>query len=311
MINAKDIVCSSKLVEEPLIEINKNIDLITNNIVLVTGGRGVGKTTLLLNREISNKLKGITSIYTKFKQENVDGYIKEDDMEHYYELEMTQRLLNHIKREGKESKISLLIDRERSYYIKELTSYVNDPMNKNTITKRGLLKKGDFTEELVHEIRKNEGCNSLELLIERFDNTEEVSPYAQNYIKNYFDYFDKNILVVNDPNYNKVYDAVELNYTKDIYIVNTILTRYISESNLNNKLGWFDFFSNQTVGELIKISHGDLKMILEAFEYVTEYSTVTELNYKALMSAFKTRIEELKEGQIKIKSYSVQPKLYI
>ena len=311
MIRAKDIVSTSKLVEEPLIELNKRIDLVKNNIVLVTGGRGVGKSTLLLNREITNKLKGVTSIYTKFKFENVDRYIKDEHKEHYYELEMTNRLLWHIKSEGKESKISNLIDKERSYYMKELTTHVNDIFGQKEITKRGLLKKGDFVEELVHEIRKNEGSNSLELMIERFDSIEESSPYAQKYLKNYFDYFDKNILVIDDSLYNGNYDMIKIEYTKDIYIVSNILSRYVSESNIENKLGWFDFFNNQRVKELISLCDGDLKILLETFEYVSKYLTVDELNMRVVMNEFKIRINDLKENLVKVKSFANQPKLYI
>ena len=306
----------NSLVEEPLKVINSKINSTDNRVIVIGGGKGIGKSTILNNRNYNNITNGVSSIYTRFDASNTIGYLDKEFHEHYVELMMTNKLLNYILLNGKPTPVTFAIEREKSKYFKDLNTYMNNSFYNEELdivsSNRNLLDIGDFTEELIYLINKYEGSKKLELLIDRFDHAEGSSESFQRCMEKYFAYFDKVILTTDDENYQSQYPIITIDYSKDMHIVSSILSKVVMGSNSINSLSWLDFLNNQTIQKLISRSNGNLKVLINTLNYLIENIQINELNTSYVLNEFINNIDKYNESQEKIKKMDAcPPKFYI
>ena len=100
--SAKDMVLLQNFVREPVDTICKNINNNFSKKIIITGGRGVGKTTILYNNELLGLGTDNQTIYMSFDAVGMNvltpsKYFNEKFMIHYYEVIMSYKILNYIK----------------------------------------------------------------------------------------------------------------------------------------------------------------------------------------------------------------------
>lgn len=296
------------IIEEPLNKVNEQINKIDNKVVVLGGGRGIGKSMVLLNRTINNAKKDISTIYTQFDACDTIDYLKPEYHEHYIELMMTRELLTYIGRKNEETPVTFAIQKEKSKYMKDLVKYINEGYYTDELdivgSGRKLLNIGDFSKELISKISKNE---PIELLIDRFDWSESSNKSFQKGMEKYFELFDRVVLTTDDENYSSNYPLVTLDYSKDMHIVSAILSKIVMESKTKDKALWLDFLHNQTIQKLILRSNGNLKTLISTLNSLIGCVELDELNDLYVLNKFIDNIDKDNETQEKMKKMDAHP----
>ncbi|MBR1377124.1 MAG: hypothetical protein IJ565_04880 [Bacilli bacterium] len=314
MESVRDIICSDKFIETPVNEVNSIIDAMKDKVVVINGDNGIGKSTILNARNINPK-KNTSSILADFRKDSVISFLEPELHEHYLEISMTNALIDHVMKKGKTSQVAYAIDRANSKYMGYLIEYLNDLSLFDELSPfpedEEPLCVGDYTEALIHDIKKNEGTDSIELLIDNFDIIEESNPNAQKGIQKYFDLFDKVVLVTNDENYESDYAKVEPKYSRSYDDVGQIIRYVISSDFDENTLDWLDIMHNQTIQSLITRSNGNLSIIIDALKETYRYNDVSEFNIGAIKNEMYSNVEKMVNSLERRKTLSKKPKLVI
>ena len=97
MKNIYELIQNDLLVREPIDDVCKKITKTSDKIIL-TGGRGIGKTIILSNLEAKGLGTENQYISTRFDAAGFGDDYKSIFITHYYELEMALELLNYVKK---------------------------------------------------------------------------------------------------------------------------------------------------------------------------------------------------------------------
>ena len=245
-IKANDLINSEEFIREP---VDKEINEILNSTsekTILTGGRGIGKSTILYslqNRGLGSREQTIyyrpESIITLQKEPN--EYFNSIVFDYLYELRFSNNLLNYIK-----SKYPLTFNK----YFKDDKKLVNNlldelykQINASAIEIEGLpitinVATKELSLDILKRFRETLEIEKMNIAIDRFDWVNGSSEYVQKLHKKYFDMFDKVILTSDDKTIDKEdlaargYNIKEITYGKDKEVLREILKRRIQ---LNNK----------------------------------------------------------------------------
>ena len=300
----KEKIKNKIIVEEPINQIIQTINHSNENILVLKGVRGSGRTTVLLTQENQNKIGENISIYHHFEHASfgvTSHQIGLDFLKHRYELEMASVLLrfidNHNLFNPKTEQIATEVRKLRQLFVYDINH-----LGSNKSFKSNIIEPGHYTEDLLSEIKDAYQPAKLSFLIDRFDWMFNRSSEAQQCIKNYFSLFDQVILTTDDEDYTATYKTLEVDYGKDKNTIKEIIKKHLAnEENFSLTL-----ISDETLNYIIDQAKGDIETILQTIFSYSYYSN-NELN-NALKEEVQTRV--LKREQIKYKDH-LKPKLYI
>lgn len=256
------------IVKEPIKEIYKRIDGSEESVIVLTGNRGSGRSTVLLSKESENLKSNEFSIYHHFDSCGIgaDSHeVGEEPIIHCFELKMARVLLYTLKEQGVFTRQDEIIAQETQKLHNQWNQFINNYGDIDRL-KSNMVSKGYYTEDLVNEIRSIFRAEKLNLLIDRFDWMFNRNPKAQECISGYFPLFDKVVLTTDDENYRATYPTVEVNYGKDKEVVREIINQFIYVET-EGKCGIKDTcLSEYTLYDLVEKANGDIDSILKVIK---------------------------------------------
>lgn len=243
-ISASSIINSDLLVKEPVNEFYKKINRVDSSKIVLTGGKGVGKSVVLLNKEKHDVVRDDKSIFMQLEQYCILGRNSGFDdsfFAHYYEMIFANEILQYIKKNYeltynkyfKEISEKLEEIRSNTYNYINNCEYVNCNFNKQMLL-------GDYSYQIIEKIKSVMDFNKLSLMIDRYD---YMNIDDQKHFSNYFGMFDKVILSSSDKELRKEnrsniflddsYQFIDVDYGNDKEFVKEMLVRRIKEHNQN------------------------------------------------------------------------------
>lgn len=264
------------LVNEPVDKISKELINNDSKKIILNSNRGTGKSIVL--NDIQNKSLNTDNqtIYTRFDSmlniaSKPDSYFDDKFFKHYYELIISLKLLSYIKNNYPK----LYEDKFKSdyEYLKFLTNctdnYIKDYWFGYKLDH--YLKQGVITKTIIRKFKQNTNIDKLNIAIDNFDSINSASCYTQELLSNYFDFFDKTIITVNEPLSNnkkyKDFDCKTISYNKDINVIKQIIGKRIALYNLNKTDYEYYFDQNNITGDmylsLITKTNGNISLMLE------------------------------------------------
>ena len=321
---AKSIVDSEQFVKEPVEkEVNDILNLDTGKIIL-TGGRGVGKSTVLyrLQKEgIGTKEQTIGTSYSAIIIGDREPSEKFDDkmFDHYYELLFTRKILHYISEnypEICEKHFASDIEFINSLF-KDFDTEYNNSLFK-IVSFKHLYETKELSANILNKFRDICEIEKLNLTVDGFDSANGSSEYVQNIFQRYFDMFDKVVLAVNDTNLDdkrlndEGYAIRKLSYGNDKEILKEIIKRRESlylVSDIHSGLLMTAFTTDSYLDKLTKLD-GNIDMAISALMRVAAYLDVyRETN--TLDEILDMQIAEAKEFVEIINEKSYGPKCYL
>src|SRR5574344_2101028 len=246
-IDSNKIIKTEQVVKGPVNSLSKEIIKSTSKKIILNGGRGAGKSTILHNLEDIGLNTKNQTIYTQFDSIinlsiNPNDFFDENFFNHYYELIFSWKLLSYIGKNYPETFVSDFkdieiflkgIDKNTNYYIhniyfssKKLPSY---------------LMPNEISNEIIARFKKCLNIKTLSLAIDRFDWTNGSSAYTQQLISKYFNLFDKIIITTDDSSLNNQKKSIKLEnngysfitptYGKNINIIKEIIRKRVNLYN--------------------------------------------------------------------------------
>lgn len=273
---------STLCVRDALDDENRKIDEITKGKIILSGGRGTGKSIVLHDREKKSIGTADPAMLMRFDACGIFGK-REDDvfnsslMKHYYEVLMSKNMLNYI-----ETYYPILFEKEfrdldekMHRKIKEVDNYINNAYFRSTPLPRKYFT-GEVSSEILSRFRRYAGVESVTLMMDRFDWMHNSDHRVQGIMRNYFDMFDKVIITCDDKNATKGkrardlvdrgFTITEVGYCKDGGVIRDIVTRRFTEDpeNIRNPFPIKEV-SDSTFDSLIDRSGGNITTILGTF----------------------------------------------
>ena len=182
-INTKDLLNSTEFVNEPVDKICSDINNSSSKKIILSGGRGTGKSIVLQNVENIGINKENQTIYTIFDSVISFRQIPQEELffNHYYELVFSLKLLNYIKKyyvllyEKHFNKSKLFLEDIAN----DTDEYIRKIHYEDIELKRYLTTK-EISSLIVKELKGCLKCDNLQLAIDRFDWINGNSSLAQN-----------------------------------------------------------------------------------------------------------------------------------
>lgn len=239
---ANELINSDIYVREPVDKYKNKINNSESNKVILTGGRGTGKSVVL--NELQQRGLGTNNQTVLMRFDSVINfdinpteYFSREFFINYYELEMANFLLSYIRKyyglhyeryfckywyEVKERLDKVVHYANNIAFVED--DYLNDLMNAHEITSK-----------IIDDMKNIIGIDKLNVAFDRFDWTNGKSAFSQVLLKEYFDSFDKAIITTDDENLNDEkyinngYNIIKLDYGKDIDVVKKIINNRIDQ----------------------------------------------------------------------------------
>lgn len=286
------------IVKEPIRGIYQQIENMNKKIVVLTGNRGSGRSTVLQSKTNENGKGKDFHIYHFFEHCGIGVTTDEvgiSFIEHRFELYMASVLLNCLKKQG----IFTEQDKKISEEVKKAFASFHNDASKIRCGKHintTIATPGYYTEDLVQEIKELFQVENLYFLGDRFDWMFNFNPLAQKCISAYFPLFDKVVLTTDDKNYNASYPTIEVNYGTNKEVVKRILKYYVYLENkrraqkgdylpLDRNLG------EETLDFIIEKANGDIQSIILSVNSL--YSALGYLSDEELNEIGNAKISEL------------------
>lgn len=326
-VNSSQLIYDSKFIKEPADKYSRVLQEKSSNRIILNSGRGTGKSVILNNMENRNIGTNEPVIYTHFDSivnfsRVPTKYFNEVFFEHYYEINFSWKLLNHIKKyygityENYFKDIELLLKKiteeldesVRRLYIDEMV--INNPQYATQIS-----------SEIINRLKKHLGVSSVILAIDRFDWTNGRSDYVQQILSKYFDIFNKVIITSDDETLadetvrksfeDKGYSFVSQNYGNDLSIIKSIINRRIEIYNsINNDNFNADNITDIIYENLINNSNGNISTMLTIVYEVINLNKWENGNVN-LLDLFQKCTEEQNNNVKELKRIFIPPKLHL
>lgn len=282
---------SHNCVIEPIDKVFEEIKTNNSKKIIVTGGRGVGKTLVLSNCDKKTKNTSNPIIFTRFDSvglfsKGLDYIFNKEFYEHYYEIIMSYKLLNYVKEQCKvsdreTSKYRKLVSFEDKLnaYDKKLINYINNICYDEDVYLPELLSTKELTEGLLEIVKDSLDLENVSLAIDRFDWTNSNNRISQEVLSKYFDMFSKVIITSDDNSLfrkeereklnKKGYAFIDVTYGKEPIIVKKIVKNKIEQCNQNIRNLEFNYqnISEDIYQEMIDKTKGNINMILHTASY--------------------------------------------
>lgn len=326
-IHPQELLYTQEFVREPVDNLCKKIDNSVSKKIILSGGRGTGKTTTLYN--IENKGIGTENqyIFTRFDSCAMSGVDQNENFNerffnHYYELLLSHKLLSYIK------KYYGLTYENNFKELKELLNRISDDTNYyiNTIcfgkkTLNRYLELTEYSHVILEQLKKILNISSISLAIDRFDWTNSNSILSQNILSNLFSMFDKVIITTDDESLkneenkveNKGYSFVNVNYGKDKLVIKEIIRKRVEHYNKHSNMEKtfpIEIITDKIYQDLINKTNGNISLMLDSVSEVINMWNWKQGNLD-LPKQFDIATNDQINTSIKIKNMSKQPKLYL
>ena len=282
-IHPRDLIRSFEFVREPVDILTQKIECSSSSKIILNGGRGTGKSTVLYNLQDRKIGTYSNTIYTFFESiGTISNYTFNDSFfVHYYELCFSLKLLEYVKKyysytyENHFSEYEVLLDEIAD----KTDEFINNSLYENVKISK-LLSTGEISKSIIKKIRLHISPLELSLAIDRFDWINGRSKTAQLILSEYFKEFDKVILSCDDMSYlnsnsklrNDLYDdgygVITADYGLDKDIIKHIIKKRIKRHNksIDNNYNSFDenLIADEVYENLINKSKGNISTMLDA-----------------------------------------------
>lgn len=288
-IKPDELLNSKEIVREPVNDLYKKISNDPSQKIILTGGRGTGKTITLRNMETENINSNNTIFYIDFSSINVlqqkqPKFINKQFLCHIYELTLCKYILNYIKKNY--FSIYEIYFKDFDLLLYSITEKTNSCINNSfyeSIKLNNYLIPTELSYKILNNFRNCLNVNSICLIIDRFDwlNNNEMSQYI---VSSFFDMFDKSIITADDyslqnkenrQNFiDKGYSFVDVDYGKDIDIAKNILQKRIEYYNAIVDPDHTPFSKENIADEIYEIlinkTNGNITLMLDCLKNVIE-----------------------------------------
>lgn len=312
-----EFLTKDSFIREPVDRINRNMDEDLSNKIILTGGRNIGKTTVLLSKEnvsLGNNIQCIYAAYSNNDMFSLTNEILEGNFaEHYYELIISNTLIYWTKKYYPFTYEKYLRKYDEIIHsrFKEKDNHIRNFRYKN-LEKCANLKCGDFSFQIFNLIKDELEIKKLLLAIDRFD---WLKQRTQEVIKPYFNLFDKTIITVDDVDalqtVNDDYSIVTCNYNLNSDFVKELIKRQINEYE-NNEVFPISVITDEMCERLIKLSNGNLNVIKNIINRLfIEYKWKID-GEKIDVDRYLNLFSEDENNKIlQIRKIGVKPKFYL
>lgn len=277
-INAANLIGDYLFVKEPVNQLYKRINELSADRIILTGGRGVGKSVVLLNKERNDLVSDDKSIFIDCVPSSCgeDSSYDEKFVTHYYEMLFSLSILKYIKRnyELTYNKYFVEMDNKLKKIIHDTLDYINN-VSYMDVSFNNYLSIGDISSCILDKFKNIIDVNTLTLMIDRFDSIDGTGKTFQKSLSNYFEMFDRVILSSDDIDLlkenrdnlvDKTYTFIDIDYSKNPEVVKEILYRRILNHNLysstKEKLS-YDLFNDEIYKYITDKCNGDIKIMLD------------------------------------------------
>ena len=302
------IVNSSEYVREPVDkEVNSILNLEINKVIL-TGGRGVGKTTVLCALENRGLGSNEQTIYmcpepaiTVSKEP--DKFLNENAFRYLYELRFANSILNYIKK-NYPIVYEKYFDNDRKFVhnlLDEVFAAINN-MGYKESTINCKYGTNDLVVGIMSKFIRLMDVQKINLALDRFDQVNGSSEYVQKLYERYFDLFDKVIIATDDDTIDsadlgrKGYDVRTIDYGKDEDVLCTIIKN--RESLYADNKRYIELFTSKSVLDRLSVFGSNIDNALYALYKTIDYIHVYDDDVvKALDEAIKDVIKETTDLQ--------------
>ena len=319
-INAKILVNSEEFVREPVDEKVNEILSSSSKKIILTGGKSVGKSTVLYSLEKRGLGGKEQTIYycpeeaIVLRKEPNENYSNEL-FDYLYELQFTNNILIYIK-----DNYPILFENNFKKDKELVEKYLKDLYNQITNSHYGdanfdiKFSTKELSLAILSRFYDKMRIKKLNLAIDGFDKANGSSKYVQELYQKYFNMFDKVILTSDDPNLDskklrrKRYELKEISYGKDRDVLREIIGRRKSvygDDMTDKELFMTDFFLNK-----LTPFDGNIDLSLESLVYYRELLKWYNVRY-GLEKILDEAIADKKEFSKELEKIVSKPTFYL
>ena len=305
-IKANNLVNSEEFVREPVDKEVNDILASSNSKIVLTGGKGVGKSTVLCGIEKRGLGCKEQTIYDSpesiivISKEPVEMYIGERVFDYYSELRFTNNILSYIKRNypivfNKHFETDMQL-------VKSLLENLFKQLN-NAYFEDNIIECKYGTKELSSNVLNKfidiMEIDKLNIAVDGFDKMNGSCEYVQKIYERYFDMFDKVILTSDDPNLDngrltdKGYDLRCISYGNDIDVLREIIRRRKSLYE-DDKVYEYLFMEDWFLDKLTSFD-GNIDLSLETLIYFKDLLSWND-NEHTIEKILEEAVEEKKDS---------------
>lgn len=326
-IKPQELLTTPEFVREPVDNLSKKLKESSSKKIILNGGRGTGKSTVLYNLEHKGIETREPTIYTQFDSVinfsiTPNEVFNEAFFEHYYELCFSWKLLRFIENNYPLNYEKYFQDIER--LLKTMSEELDRNIRSagyNGLSLNRYLSSTEISAKILTRLNYCLRLSSCNLAIDRFDWTNGRSAFSQQILSRYFDLFDKTIITSDDETLDDVnrrkqlddkgYSFITTNYGNDIEIVKQIINKRILLSNINSKIK-FDItkITDEIYIDLIQKTSGNISSMLASINEVINlskwYNGMADIN-----DLFDSAIEEELSKAKQLKKITTPTRLYL
>ena len=315
-----NLVNNEEFVREPVDKETKEILNSSNNKIILTGGRGIGKSTVLYNLEkrgLSNNEQTIYAhpdavmLFTKEPNEIINSKI----FDYISELRFTNSILLYIKRNY--PIVFRKYFEEDMEYINSLFSKLDNEINNSfyegtTVECKYGIK--ELSYDIINKLKQTMEIDKLNIAIDRFDEMNGSSKYVQETYEKYFELFNKVILTSDDPNLDNKrlsdngYEVRNISYGNDKDVLREII-RFRKSLYDKDKTYQELFTSNLFLDKLTNLN-GNIDLSLDTLLYLKQLLNWYD-NTRDIEDLLDEAIEEQKKLSKKLERIIPKPTLYL
>ena len=318
IVRPSELIYDESFIREVVDDVCDEIKRAPQDKIVLTGGRGIGKSTILYNlenREISHKNP---FIYTHFDSvvsfsRVPDNVFSDEFHRHYYEIIFSLKSLNYLKRKypfiydtyfkGADSIV-------RTSY-QELRSFGRRRHGRNLI----YFNTGILVKDILDKLREVLKLETVNLAIDRFDWTNGRSIYTEKLLSDYFPMFDKTVITSDDTTFFEREEDIEAQgfkiikptYSQDLDFMRFLINNNCDDDVIKAILGTI---SDEDLKYLITSCNGNIDAMLTI---INELESKWHFYNGSLEVSKELHGETEKElGRIRqVNSISVPPKFYL
>ena len=305
IIPSKLIHTEDVFIREPMDVYSKIIEEHYNPNIVLTGGRGTGKSSLLYQLENRNIGTDTPYIYTRFEPAGLAGFgitkndsevFNDDFFKHYYEIILANKILNYIKQYYEITYQNHFIKKHQ--FIQELLNktchFINNIMYEERSFKSEISSK-EMTGEILDTFKKTIGADSINLCIDRFDWTNNRNELTQKILSQYFNLFDKVVLTSDDEKLintfqemnRKIFvhndyscmDSSEIHNHKSIKLLLLKRIELFHKKSKNTPIP-IDWLTDDFINYMIKQTNGEISLMVTIVNKILNdysfYGNITE-----------------------------------
>lgn len=325
--DVKQVIMSDDFVREPVDNICKNINDNSSTKIILSGERGSGKSIVLCNNEILGLGTNNQCISVSFDAVGMhvltpNKYFEERFMIHYYEVIMSYKILNYIKKyygltyEKYFKSYEVILKK----FLNSIDNYIEKSVYEKTFLRK-YLTTGEISSEIIGKFKSCLGLNTLTLSIDRFDWTNSKVSKSQETLSKYFNFFDKVVITTDDENMldesnrtslkEKGYTFIDVDYGKDLEVVKEIIRRRIEKHNNNSHTIFpIESMTDKIYQSLIDKTNGNITLMFRSLDEANSLLLWKRNDFDISKDINQSCDEQVKKAK-ELKKMGKLPRLYL